>query len=80
MFRERRKIPVFHEKELEEVLEKFHLLEKMENNELKCSICNIIISQDNFGCLFLSKEGNVKVSCSNPECLEKVSMEVQDVS
>jgi len=79
MLGERRRFPVFHEKELEEILEKLDLLEKMKNREIKCSVCNTIISKENFGCIYLSKEGDIKVACSNPECLERVNMEIHNV-
>jgi len=76
MFRERRKLPVFHEKEFEEILRRFNLLEKLKNNELKCYICHVLISKDNFGCIFLSKKEKIEVACSHPECLEKVYKEI----
>jgi len=79
MFQERRKLPAFHEKEMEKILEKFDLLEKMNNRELNCSICNVLISKINFGCIYISKDKTIKITCSNPECLEKVSLEIQDV-
>jgi len=79
MLSERRRFPVFLEKEFEEILEKLDLLEKIKNQEIRCSICNTIISKENFGCIYLSKEGDVRVTCSNPECLERVNMEIYNV-
>jgi len=76
MFSERRKLTVFHEKEFESILRKFSLLEKLKNNQLTCSLCKVNISKDNFGCIYLSREGKVEVTCSNPECLEKVYKEI----
>jgi hypothetical protein len=72
MFRIRKKIPVFHENNLEQILKRFKLWKKFENNELKDAICGCVITRENFGCIFLTKDGTVKVACSNPECLEKV--------
>jgi len=72
MYYDRKKLPVFHEKELQTILQKFNLFTKMQNNELLCYICEKIISKENFGCIFLTNKGTVEVSCSNPECLEKV--------
>lgn len=77
MFPERRKLPVFHERELEEILGRLGLLEKLKNHELVCSICEVGISKDNFGCIYLSREGKIDVACSNPECLEKVHEKIQ---
>lgn len=76
MFRERQEFPVFHEKNLENILERFDLLEKLKNNELRCSICHVSISKENFGCIYLSKDKEIGVACSNPECLEKVYKEI----
>ena len=76
MFPNRKKLPAFHENNIEQILKRFNLWKKLENNELKCRICKSIISKENFGCIFLSREGVVNVACSNPECLEKVSEEI----
>ena len=76
MFHERRPFAAFHERDLEKILNKFALLEKMKNNALKCNICNTLITKENFGCIYLSKENKIDISCSNPECLEKVSLEI----
>ena len=76
MFPDRKKFPVFHENNIDQILNRFKLLKKLENNELKCSTCESTVTRKNFGCLFLSKDGNVKVTCSNPECLEKVYEEI----
>ena len=72
MFPERKKLPAFHENNIEEILRRFKLWKKFENNELECAICGSTIFKDNLGCIFLSREGTVNVACSNPECLERV--------
>ncbi len=72
MFNYRRKLPAFHERNIEDILKRFKLWKKFEDGELKCIICECVITNDNFGCILLSKEGTVNVACSNPECLEKV--------
>lgn len=74
MFKYRREIPVFHEDDFELILRKFNLFEKLQRNELLCSICDILIEKDNFGCIYLIDENVVKVSCSDSKCLEKVSL------
>lgn len=76
MLSDRKKLPVFHQNNIEEILKRFKLWKKFENSELKCVMCGSVISKDNFGCIFLSREGNVNVACSNPECLEKVYGEI----
>ncbi len=76
MFPDRKKLPAFHENDLEEILKRFKLWKKLENRELTCAICGSILSKENFGCIFLSKESAVNVACSNPECLERVHEEI----
>jgi hypothetical protein len=73
MFNDRKRLPAFHERNIEEILKRFKLWKKFENNELECAICKSAISKDNFGCIFLSREDMINVACSNPECLQKVS-------
>jgi hypothetical protein len=72
MYPDRKKLPVFHQNNFEEILKRFKLWKKFENNELECAICGSSVRMDSFGCIFLSREGNVNVACSNPECLERV--------
>lgn len=76
MFSDRKKLSVFHENNIEEILKQFKLWKKFENGNLKCSLCGSIISKENLGCIFLSRENTVNVACSNPECLEKVYGEI----
>ena len=72
MFPDRKKLPAFHENNLEAILKRFKLWKEFKNNELECAICGSTVSKDSFGCIFLSREGTVNVACSNPECLERV--------
>lgn len=76
MFPDRKKLPAFHENNLEEILKRFKLWKKLKNKELTCAICGSIVFKENFGCIFLSREGAVNVACSNPECLERVHEEI----
>ena len=76
MFPDRKKLPAFHENNIEEILKRFKLWKKLENKELTCAICGSMVSKENFGCIFLSREGAVNVACSNPECLERVYEEI----
>lgn len=76
MFSDRKKFPAFHENNIEGILKRFKLWKKFENKELMCAICSSILFKENFGCIFLSKEGVVSVACSNPECLERVHEEI----
>jgi hypothetical protein len=72
MFPDCKKLSVFYENNMEEILKRFKLWKKFENSTLECAICGSIVSKDSFGCIFLSRDATVNIACSNPECLEKV--------
>jgi len=76
MYEERRKFPVFKEKNLEKILGRLGLLQPMQNNELRCRFCDIVISKQNFGAIFLDEE-TVRVSCFKHGCLEQISEVIQ---
>ncbi|RSN72488.1 hypothetical protein [Candidatus Methanodesulfokora washburnensis] len=71
---EEHKLLIFHERELEKVLSKLNLTEKIEKGELKCSICGKIITKENFGGI-LGRNGNILVICDSIECIEKAGGE-----
>lgn len=60
-------LKVFHEKELDQLLRKLDLLEKMRNGELKCAVCNKTIRLNNFGAVF-KKGGKIYVVCEDARC------------
>lgn len=67
----KKEILAFHEKNLEEILDKLGLLEEFKSKKLKCSICNKVITKENFGCIY-PENGKVKVCCSDLKCLNAV--------
>jgi len=78
LFRERRSFPVFEEKQLQDILERVGLLEKMLAGELLCFSCKDKISKQNFGALFILKNSNeVAVSCNRAQCLKLVAEVVE---
>jgi len=80
MFRDRKKLPAFHEDDFTEILAKFNLLDKLNEGELKCSVCDKILTKENFGCIYLTKNEEIKTSCSDLMCLEKVYQETKNGS
>lgn len=71
---ERRRLPVFAEKQLDDVLRRIGLFERMQLGQLCCGFCNVKISRENFGALFFRPAGgDVGVSCDSPECLKRVA-------
>jgi hypothetical protein len=79
LFSERRKLPVFEEKHLRDILEKIGLLEKMLSGEILCFFCKQTISKQNFGALFLPHASNeIAVSCNHPRCLGRIAEVVEE--
>jgi len=68
---DKKEILTFHEQNLEEILSKLELLDRFKNRELRCSICNKIITKENFGCIYPENDG-IKVCCSDLKCLNAV--------
>jgi len=74
LFRGRRKLPVFEKRQLRDILERVGLLEKMLDGKLFCSFCKRLISEENFGALFIFHDSEeIGVSCSNPNCLKRIA-------
>jgi hypothetical protein len=67
---EEHKILAFHERELETILSKLKLLEKIQKGEIKCAFCGKTITQENFGAL-LKRGNNILIICDDPSCIEK---------
>ena len=64
-------LSVFHERESEAILKKLNLLEKLENGQVRCIVCNKTITLENFGGV-LKKENRILIVCDDLECLKKV--------
>lgn len=74
MFRGRRELPVFEKKQLWDILERVGLLEKMLNGKLFCSFCKELVSEENFGALFIFHgTEEIGVSCNSPNCLKRIA-------
>jgi Ni,Fe-hydrogenase maturation factor len=63
----RRTIYSVHDLDLEATLRELRVLEKIENKEIKCSICDQTITMENIGMLKVG-EGSVEVCCQKIEC------------
>jgi len=60
-------IQTVHDQDLQNLLVKLGLLEKLQNSLLKCCFCNRIITFNNLQGLFKDKE-EIKMICDKPEC------------
>jgi hypothetical protein len=78
LFRERRRVPVFDEKKLTSILERLGLLSEMLDGELMCAFCQRKVTIQNFGAFFVTDSKEVRVSCSNSQCLRSVAEAVAE--
>jgi len=66
-----KEILAFHEQNLEEVLQRLELFDDFRNRKLRCSVCNRILTKENFGCIY-PEDNDIKVCCSNLKCLNEI--------
>ena len=70
--RKKIKIKAVHEEDLEDILEKYRLLEKIHNEELTCSICSRVITLQNIGKI-CPREDHVNLRCDQSWCMMGLS-------
>lgn len=68
---ETKKIKAVFEPELEKVLRQLGLWDKLQQNELKCSLCGDPVTLDNLQYIFPHNK-RVLVGCNKPVCVEKI--------
>ena len=64
-------IQTVHDQDLEKLLTKLGLLEKLQNNLLRCAFCNTVITLDNLQGIFKEKE-EIKLICDKPSCYKQL--------
>lgn len=72
MERDANELNVVHEQDLEEVLRKAGLLERLQENTLKCKFCGINITLENIHSLLPQAEG-FSLICDEPRCVQALS-------
>jgi len=65
------RLKVFHERDIDTLLTRLGLIEKIEKKELKCAICKKIITKENLGAIY-KKKNKIIIVCDSIECLEKI--------
>jgi len=60
-----------HDRDLEVFLKSIGLLEKITNGEIKCVECDTVITLENIGFIFPSKE-KIEICCDSPKCYHKM--------
>lgn len=68
MVRKKVNIPAIHDKDLQDILREFNLLDRINSGEILCLNCSKEITIDNLGGL-VSKGGGIKLFCDDPECI-----------
>lgn len=74
---ETKKIKAVFEPELEKVLRQLGIWDKLQNNELKCSLCGDLITLENLQYIF-PHNNNILVGCGKAVCIEKIGIFKQD--
>jgi len=61
-------VKAIHDSDLEKVLKKLGIYEKLVNREYRCHICGEVLSLDNLGGLY-KENGEIRLVCDKIECL-----------
>jgi len=64
-------IQTVHDQDLEKLLIKLDLLEKLKNGLLKCALCDTLITLDNLQGIFKEEE-EIGLICDKPECYKRL--------
>jgi hypothetical protein len=64
-------IKAVYDSELQSFLEKLGLWEDMKNGHLRCSVCDCVLTFDNFGGIY-KKNGQLKSFCQKAACYLEV--------
>ncbi len=69
-------VKAIHDTDLERVLKKLGLYEKLVAGELRCSICGRLLTLENLGGIY-RENGEVKLVCNKIECLVEAAEKVR---
>jgi len=61
-------VKAIHDSDLEKVLKKLGIYEKLVNGKYRCHICGVALSLDNLGGLY-KENGEIRLVCNKIECL-----------
>lgn len=68
-------IKAVHDVDLERVLKRLGLYEKLARRELRCAVCGRPLSLENLGGIY-KENGEVKLVCNRIECLAEAARRV----
>jgi len=63
---------VAHESDFEKLLKSLGVYEKITSSEMSCAVCGQLMSVAQISVVY-AEEAEVKVCCSNIECMEKMT-------
>ncbi len=69
-------VKAIHDSDLEKVLKKLGLYERLIRGELKCAICGRPLTLENLGGLY-RENGEVKLVCNRIECLVEAAERIK---
>ncbi len=69
-------VKAIHDSDLERVLKRLGLYEKLLRGELRCAICGRPLTLENLGGLY-REDGEVKLVCNRIECLVEAAERVR---
>lgn len=67
------RIEAVYDEDLESVLRDLDLYEGVVGGSLRCNFCGKAVTIDNLQFIF-SKNGEIGVSCDNPNCIERLGL------
>ena len=68
-------IKAVHDVDLERVLRRLELYEKLAQGELRCTVCGRPLSLENLGGIY-KEDGEVKLVCNSIKCLAEAAKRV----
>jgi len=74
---ESRSLSAVHDEDLLKLLTNLNLIDKLNNQELKCKFTDTVITFDNLYSLF-PESGDIKLVCDSPEAIKLFSDYVND--
>ena len=70
-------ISTIHERDLEDLFNKFHIKEAFIKGKMKCKFCRCPINKTNLYSIFL-EAGDVKLVCDQSECINDMMIYVEN--
>lgn len=70
-YKEKKKINLVHDSNLEELLRSLGILDDFKNGKKRCKFCKRVVNFSNLHSLF-KESGDIKLVCNSPECIKEL--------